>query len=714
MQLFLKLALGVLVLAPFVMLPAVFIFGREYERRLHSHYSNLSPHSNIQPGDLFQSEQRESAVSLKAIATTKIPGISRVINGLTARATTTEIPASTRAFRPISLYPRGWWGQGMSIWAGDPPSLHSPPNTHVVLRWNGQAAKMLSAFWLAVQHQTPRPREDVLMWTEQTGYGGEGRATKSDNETCAVPFAASDQFVEQSCANYGLFSLVRDTATLFLGGVLTNITVVSNPAQLAACKPYCTATQANGSDTHLGCLFETLAPCRLPPGGAVKSPGNMNLVFGLPTGNYGLPDMPEPLWTRWVEAGAVWWETVQSQAAGIATVVGSNAATTTPPPPRTATLSPRAAQPAGVGRDFVVAAQRTMLRGLLLNGVLWRPRPAVQRIAAQLERTLGLLPLSAGDRGRLGGIDDVLSAADATGASAEQSRKAYDRFHPMLVLMARRTDKAKDAGIYTRLRAGLPGGQLPIAVYGKLAAAAERSAGVQFRSVLLMTDDVGVWRNRSAISTHLARGERVRWLANPYWDHVASLLPHDWLVNSHDALNVDTAVSRYAFHAQLLADIIVAGRHGDYMVGCGLSAVHQTVVQLVGARLGMDPAWRTLWEEDYLPVVLEDLKRPLLAAKKNVTQKAGNGTWATYDNINSVFGMTALNSVKVNFNVPSAAECEGLCKRDAVCRVWVWHAPTAFGGFALQCWFRLDGVFVHRSESAHVSGCRADVPECLR
>lgn len=553
--------------------------------------------------------------------------------------------------RVIPLFPRRWWAVGTSTWStSEVATLAAAPlsGEGAVLRWTPAAARAFAAHWRAAQHISP-------------------------SGTCYNNFTGGD-YATRTCAYYGLFSLVRDITTQFMTYVLRGVALTEDPSALNGCKQYCTSAEAQGSDTHTGCLFGSLTPCT-PPSNVPAAETRGSSMFGLPLHNGDVPDVPSSLLAGWERAGDVWWESLDGQ---------------------------RQPQPgAHVPGPVVAQAKLTMMRCMLADSLLWRPRPAVLSLAAQLEHTLGLAGPPA-TRTR----SDTIATAWPDSSLPRRARA----LHPMLVLMARRTDKSKDGGSYSMLRQRFRDRQVPIEMYGLMARAIENAAGVAFRSVFVLSDDIMVFRNRSSFLQHFRNGESgVVSLTNPYWEEIAPLLPSDWNQNSHDTLDITTAVPRFAFHQQLLVDMLVASRHGDFLLGCGLSAVHQMVVQMAGARAGVDPTWRTVWEEDILPDIVANVTKSSMPQR----QRGSNTTsWRTRPNINAVFGMQPGDTITIVNDVFNATLCERACQQHKECSVWTWHAPDAWGGYALQCWLRLDEVFVAHEETQHVSGCSDHIFEC--
>eukprot|EP01137_Pigoraptor_chileana_P034595 Opistho-2@27385 len=169
---------------------------------------------------------------------------------------------------------------------------------------------------------------------------------------------------------------------------------------------------------------------------------------------------------------------------------------------------------------------------------------------------------------------------------------------PMLVLQIRRTDKAIDHGIVD-FRHRFPGGYVPFSAYGDMIKALEGNVGVAFKSVLLLTDDLASWRQRDEWMAGFSDRSVVP-LINPYWLKYEALFSSpEWLSTGHVNLDRMADPSITTFHRELVADMMYASAHADYIVGCGSSGVSQYVAQGMGYRLGVDGTWVSLFEEDY-------------------------------------------------------------------------------------------------------------------
>jgi hypothetical protein len=57
----------------------------------------------------------------------------------------------------------------------------------------------------------------------------------------------------------------------------------------------------------------------------------------------------------------------------------------------------------------------------------------------------------------------------------------------------------------------------------------------------------------------------------------------------------------------------------------------------------------------------------------------------------------------VKGKTPTWQACEALCQADGTCKAWTWH-DAAQGSYALQCFFRPDGVWAPQPEEGHVAG----------
>ena len=342
--------------------------------------------------------------------------------------------------------------------------------------------------------------------------------------------------------------MMRDVGTLVLENVLRGRATVQRHDLAPQCRRYCAASEA-GADTHLGCLWEPLSTCRSPHGPGSPSLLDADVHEGL---SMQITDVPAPpQWDAWIAGGSVWWETTDGH---------------------------RAVQ--GPSGEALHAARTSMLRSLLA-AQLWRPRPHVAEAVAALEQ-------------------HVLRSVGGAAAA----------LHPMLVLHVRGTDKSYDYGIMDQVRGRFPGKAVPYEAYGAMIRALENSTGLAFRTVLLLSDQLDLWHRRRRLRAYLRLGGRTRFLINPHWPSAAALLENPtWLGQGHGVLQADIGAGQasiYEFHRQLLADrgIAIAGAHGDsncYIIGCGSSGVSQMVAQLVGRRAGVEAAWRSLWEEDFLP-----------------------------------------------------------------------------------------------------------------
>jgi hypothetical protein len=173
----------------------------------------------------------------------------------------------------------------------------------------------------------------------------------------------------------------------------------------------------------------------------------------------------------------------------------------------------------------------------------------------------------------------------------------------MVAIHVRRTDKGTDGGIAEVYRKLLPNQQLPVSMYVDMLEALEENVlnGARFRSIFVLSDDLTIWNQRALFGAR-------RVLFNPVWvnSSISDLLRSEaWQRGGHEKLPASGEhpggdEPMYSFHAQLLADVYVAGRHADYLIGCGSSGVSQLIAQLMGHRFRRDSNWLALWEEDYL------------------------------------------------------------------------------------------------------------------
>ena len=87
---------------------------------------------------------------------------------------------------------------------------------------------------------------------------------------------------------------------------------------------------------------------------------------------------------------------------------------------------------------------------------------------------------------------------------------------------------------------------------------------------------------------------------------------------------------------------------------------------------------------------------------------AGNGSWTVLTDQNAVYGATEGANFHLFGLTPDAPTCQRACAADFAngtgrCTIFTWHDKNQ-GSYALNCWFRYDGVWSPQPESGHVSG----------
>lgn len=110
---------------------------------------------------------------------------------------------------------------------------------------------------------------------------------------------------------------------------------------------------------------------------------------------------------------------------------------------------------------------------------------------------------------------------------------------------------------------------------------------------------------------------------------------------------------------------------------------------------------------DAAPVVSGGIQLKVDWKPFNVTNSS-NG-WMVFPNQNAVYGGT--NDGKqfwVWGNANTLADCQTACQSNSTCNIFTWHDQNQ-GSFALQCWFRLDGVWNPTPQSGHYSGVNTNV-----
>jgi hypothetical protein len=85
----------------------------------------------------------------------------------------------------------------------------------------------------------------------------------------------------------------------------------------------------------------------------------------------------------------------------------------------------------------------------------------------------------------------------------------------------------------------------------------------------------------------------------------------------------------------------------------------------------------------------------------NSTPPTPTPQWIHEMNQNDVFN--GAGGAFVKNKTQSWQDCEALCKADGACKAWTWHDQNQ-AGYALDCYFRPDGVWDPVPEAGHVAG----------
>ena len=144
-------------------------------------------------------------------------------------------------------------------------------------------------------------------------------------------------------------------------------------------------------------------------------------------------------------------------------------------------------------------------------------------------------------------------------------------------------------------------------------------------------------------------------------------------------------------------------------MGAGSSMVLRGGTHFLAAPLVLDARDAGLTMQSY-PGEAAWLSRgtPLSGiAWKPYNTSASNGSWAVYPGQNAVWGATEGPTFHLYGNTPDAPTCAAACAADLArggrCTIYTWHDANQ-APYALNCWFRLDGVLGLLAESGHTSG----------
>jgi hypothetical protein len=90
-----------------------------------------------------------------------------------------------------------------------------------------------------------------------------------------------------------------------------------------------------------------------------------------------------------------------------------------------------------------------------------------------------------------------------------------------------------------------------------------------------------------------------------------------------------------------------------------------------------------------------------------------SSAWVMQDNANAIFGQVPSAQVWFFGTTPTPEACGAACQANSTagggCDVWTWHDQNQ-GDYALQCYFRSDGVWDPSYETGHVAGRHAPGP----
>jgi hypothetical protein len=424
---------------------------------------------------------------------------------------------------------------------------------------------------------------------------------KPTSAQCAALAVNASLFNEVRCARWGLFSMMRDLGSWIIKDLSEGKASLQRSDVGHLCKKYC--NNARGTfDQHLGCFFAPLSACHSPYEGHSGPPSRIDLsnAATMQMDSLEIDALAGPGdWDKWLLEGGTRWashaslQPPDSPRAHVELVsrlpvpVGAAAHSSYTHPDEESVNRKTSAAPAPAQKpacassaQYEQAVKISFLRSMIA-GLSYRPLPEIIGKVLTLENAFGL----------------------AKHTHTPLNRNARHLHHPMLILHARRTDKANDQGLVKAVRDKYPSGQLPVSVYVDMMRTLEREVldGQQFKSIFVLSDDLEVWNHRDEFGNRTV-------LVNPYWTHgqTSELLnDNEWRRRGHVKLRVlgnkageDSLM--FNFHAQLVVDVLFAAKHGDYLLGCGGSGVSQLIAQLLGHRERIDGSWLSLWEEDFL------------------------------------------------------------------------------------------------------------------
>jgi hypothetical protein len=201
--------------------------------------------------------------------------------------------------------------------------------------------------------------------------------------------------------------------------------------------------------------------------------------------------------------------------------------------------------------------------------------------------------------------------------------KEFAQSRTLVALHVRRTDKKIDFG-----NSGLGGAPPP---QWSLSLSEGPTSVAAFRPLLdfvrqytkastgffLLSDDPRVYRPEILNALFRSGNQTSPWVGNPFM--------RSGFLASFDDRKLDEGHESWSgkpeLYSQVLAEVYAAAEWSHYVVGCGSSGVSQLVVQLMGARFGIDPNVLGLWEDDPLSV------RFALEWRRQQKSAEGGGMW---------------------------------------------------------------------------------------
>lgn len=214
--------------------------------------------------------------------------------------------------------------------------------------------------------------------------------------------------------------------------------------------------------------------------------------------------------------------------------------------------------------------------------------------------------------------------------------------------------------------------------------------------------------------------------------YAGKLQPHRDLRSTYDALQLGTMCSEpppgpprpRSFRRDAGGGVYVDPNHGSDENPGTLSAPFKTIGHAVAAVRGSSSPTVTLRGGTYflsttlqlsaadsgLTVQAYQDEVPIINGGKllSTTWKPFNQsqpTWVVEQNMNDVFGQDGQPGVVLAGKMNAWQDCETACQHNTTCTAWTWH-DSQQGSYALDCYFRTDGVWSPTPQSGHVSGYR--------